>query len=481
MLAIQGGTVHSGGGDVWENATVLIKKGKILAVGADVEVPEGAKVMDASGRHVFPGLIDADSRLLVDPSAYGTGGTSVTLDIVDALDAYRLRVVEDAWAQGVTAVGVAPQGGGMFHGTEAVLKLRAGAAERVLASGGRIQMLTDSSARATSRLKGLRSLEKELKATSEYIDSWDEYEEKLEEYTKELEKLRKKEEAAEGEEDGGDKKGKKGRGDKDKKDKKDGEPPKPDEKGEEEKEEKDEEEEKEEDKSPSFFQRVADEFADRRPARGGPPPKKDEGDKKDGDKKDGDKKEEEEKGPEKPKKPQRNANRDVLRKALEGDLAVRARVHGAADILNILAIQENYPLRLTLSGCAEAHRVADEIKEAGVPVILTVSPTDPENREAAAVLAEHGIDFALSTPGGSAAETRFLSMCAAAAVAGGLSKEDALAAVTSRAAAILGVSDRIGSLAPGKDADVVIASGAPFAASAKVERVLVDGEVVYGE
>ena len=72
VVAIQGGTVHTGTGDVLENAVVLIKKGKIAAIGTDVEIPEGAEVIDASSGHVFPGLIDADSQLLLEPSVVFT-------------------------------------------------------------------------------------------------------------------------------------------------------------------------------------------------------------------------------------------------------------------------------------------------------------------------------------------------------------------------------------------------------------------------
>lgn len=70
-IAITGGTVHTMAGDEpLEGATVLIEDGRIAAVGTDVDVPEGARVFDADGRVVTPGLIDAHGQIgLVEVSA----------------------------------------------------------------------------------------------------------------------------------------------------------------------------------------------------------------------------------------------------------------------------------------------------------------------------------------------------------------------------------------------------------------------------
>jgi len=62
-LVVRGGTVHTLAGDSILNGSVVIGDGKILAVGTDVALPEGAQVIDASGLHVYPGLFDAVSRL----------------------------------------------------------------------------------------------------------------------------------------------------------------------------------------------------------------------------------------------------------------------------------------------------------------------------------------------------------------------------------------------------------------------------------
>ena len=70
---------------------------------------------------------------------------------------------------------------------------------------------------------------------------------------------------------------------------------------------------------------------------------------------------------------------------------------------------------------------------------------------------------------------------AALAVRHGLPREEALRAVTSRAAALAGAGDRVGTLAPGRDADLVLFDGDPLEPSSRVLLVAVDGEVVAGE
>ena len=60
---IQGATIHTISGGVIENGSILIREGRIVEVGAEVQAPAGAEVIDATGQHVYPGMIDAFSRL----------------------------------------------------------------------------------------------------------------------------------------------------------------------------------------------------------------------------------------------------------------------------------------------------------------------------------------------------------------------------------------------------------------------------------
>jgi imidazolonepropionase-like amidohydrolase len=74
---------------------------------------------------------------------------------------------------------------------------------------------------------------------------------------------------------------------------------------------------------------------------------------------------------------------------------------------------------------------------------------------------------------------QYLPLCAAFAHRAGLSEENALKAITINAAEILGISHRVGSLAEGKDADIIISNGSILSTEAIVETVIINGQVVY--
>src|SRR5258708_31355388 len=63
QIAIMGATIHPVSGPAIEHGTILFDKGKIVAVGANVDVPQGAEKIDATGKHVYPGISDAPSNL----------------------------------------------------------------------------------------------------------------------------------------------------------------------------------------------------------------------------------------------------------------------------------------------------------------------------------------------------------------------------------------------------------------------------------
>ena len=67
---------------------------------------------------------------------------------------------------------------------------------------------------------------------------------------------------------------------------------------------------------------------------------------------------------------------------------------------------------------------------------------------------------------------------AASAVREGLDPEAALRAVTITPARVLGIDERVGSLEPGKDADIVVYGGSPFNLMSRIELVMMDGEIV---
>ncbi len=130
-------------------------------------------------------------------------------------------------------------------------------------------------------------------------------------------------------------------------------------------------------------------------------------------------------------------------------------------------------------------KAADEIKAAGVPVVLPTTlvhierdPVTGEEKETfvPGVFRDKGIRFALQSTGDAMQSLWFQ---AAMSVGYGLTREEALAAVTTTPAEILGLADRIGSLATGHDGDIVLFSGDPLSVTSFVEYVVLGGEVAY--
>ena len=139
-----------------------------------------------------------------------------------------------------------------------------------------------------------------------------------------------------------------------------------------------------------------------------------------------------------------------------------------------------------LDSAAEAYLCLDRIKAAGMPVILHPSmrragmgETENISFETAAKLREAGIPFALQSGyEGYVPKTRVALFEAAIAAANGLTTEQALAAITTDAARILGIDDRVGALRPGLDGDVAIFDGDPFEYTTHCTGVVIDGRIV---
>ena len=128
--------------------------------------------------------------------------------------------------------------------------------------------------------------------------------------------------------------------------------------------------------------------------------------------------------------------------------------------------------------------MAELLAAEGVPVITGPCLTDrskPElvgqTLENPALLARAGVKVAICTDH---PETpiQYLPLCAAMAVRGGMEEEEALAAITRNPAEIAGIGHRVGTLTPGKDADIVVTQGHPFDWNGKVQAVFLEGKQV---
>lgn len=185
------------------------------------------------------------------------------------------------------------------------------------------------------------------------------------------------------------------------------------------------------------------------------------------------------------KRPTRDLKLEVLADILDRKIPALITANKATEITTALRLQKEFGFRMILDGVAEAYLVLDELKAANVPIILhptmvrTYGDTRNASFETAAKLKQAGIKFALQSGyEGYVPKTRVVLYEAALAVANGLSFEDGLRTITSDAAEILGISNRVGSLEAGKDADVVCFDGDPFEYTSHVCQVIINGQVV---
>lgn len=183
--------------------------------------------------------------------------------------------------------------------------------------------------------------------------------------------------------------------------------------------------------------------------------------------------------------PPRDLELEVLVDVLAGKQPLLVTAWREQDILSALRLADEFGFKLVLDGAAEAYLVTDQIKAAGVPVLLhpTMARQFGELENAsfttAAALHRAGIPFALQS--GFEAyvpKTRVVLWEAAIAAANGLGFDAALASISLDAARILGIADRVGSLEAGKDADLVLFDGDPFEYTSRVTTVVIDGRVV---
>ena len=178
--------------------------------------------------------------------------------------------------------------------------------------------------------------------------------------------------------------------------------------------------------------------------------------------------------------------RGGLAEALRGEIPLRLTARHSSDVAAALKLSREFGFPLILGDAGEAYDKAREIAEAGASVVLRVA-VDPHATwvaeygdvalDGAAQLHEAGVRIALATwtdPGSFGPQD-----AAALAYRYGLPGVAALRAITADAAEILGVSDRIGSLEVGKDADLVAFDGDPLQVTSRVSFVMIGGKIHY--
>jgi imidazolonepropionase-like amidohydrolase len=182
--------------------------------------------------------------------------------------------------------------------------------------------------------------------------------------------------------------------------------------------------------------------------------------------------------------PSRDLKMETMVRVLKGEVRAMIMANRVTEIMSALRLQREFGFQLVLEGAAEAYLIMDELKEAGVHIILhpTMVRTNGEMTNAAFTTAgklyRAGIPFTFQSGFESyVPKTRVVHYEAAIAVANGLPHDAGLRALTLDAAQFLGISDRTGSLEVGKDADIVLWEGDPFEYISRVCTVIINGQI----
>jgi imidazolonepropionase-like amidohydrolase len=384
-VALRGATIHTVTNGVIENGTILFENGVIRAIGTDVEIPTGTRVVDVSGKHIYPGLIDAYSTVGISE----IGSVDVSSDVNELGDFnpnVRAEVAVNAESRHIgttrsagVLVTLTTPGGGLISGMSSAMSLEGWDWE---------EMSIESAAALNVNWPNPNS--------------------------------------------GG---GRGGRGR--------GFGPGPQE------------------SPPTYAERVQqlkDFFAEARAYRDATT------------------------AGEEVRTDSRYA---AMIPALNGDIPVVVSADGAAQINDAITWAQQEGVRLVIRGGSDAIHVADRLVANDIPVILTSTMAAPgrdyEGYDGAytmpARLHEAGVRFAIS--GGSGAlYTNRLPWEAGVAVAFGLPEEEALKAVTINAAEFMGISDKVGSLEPGKQATLLITTGTPLDMTSDIEQSYIQGREI---
>jgi imidazolonepropionase-like amidohydrolase len=369
VILIRGATIHTAAGEPITGGAILLRGGKIVALGTNVAAPAGARVIEAAGKVVIPGMIDNHSHIGakttdLNDSPMLIGPQHRFLDALDMDDSGWAEAVEG----GVTTVVTGPGSGENVSGMAVVIKTFGPDLDRrlLLAKGGmKIAMGAKSRERyPTTTMGGAANLRQYLIRTNEYTAA-----------------LRR------WEDDG----------------------------------------------------------------RKGNPPARDLG-------------------------------YEAMAEVLAKQTYVRAHVHSATDVMTLVRLKQEFGFDLTLHHSTEAYKVAPDLARNGISaVVMPLGPRIGVTEDAMAgpyILWKAGVKVAMHTDAPVISQ-KWLRLCAALAMRYGIPEEEALKMVTRNAAEIARVSDRVGTLEVGKDADLVVLNGPWYEPSSRVDLVVGDGRVIF--
>lgn len=177
---------------------------------------------------------------------------------------------------------------------------------------------------------------------------------------------------------------------------------------------------------------------------------------------------------------------EAMLPVMRGEIPLKAHAHRADDILTSIRIAKEFGVKLTLDHCTDGAIIADELAMEGFsafvgPTLGNKSKIELRNKSftTPVVLHEAGVPISIITDA-PVIPLQYLPMCAGLAVNAGLDEDAAWRAITINPAVQTGIGDRVGSLEPGKDGDVVIWTDNPLTTvGAEAAVTIVDGRIVY--
>ena len=190
------------------------------------------------------------------------------------------------------------------------------------------------------------------------------------------------------------------------------------------------------------------------------------------------------KNPDESNRPAIDFKLDSLIPVIKREIPLKVHAHRADDILTAIRIAEEFNIKITLDHCTEGYLIADILKKKNYPVILGPtfgSKSKPELKNLSfdiyPALSQKGIKYSIMTDHPEI-PIEHLPLCAMLAEKSGISKKEALMAITINAAENAGIDSRVGSLKEGKDADFLVILGTPLTMDMKIELVYINGKKV---
>ena len=171
---------------------------------------------------------------------------------------------------------------------------------------------------------------------------------------------------------------------------------------------------------------------------------------------------------------------------IKGELPLKAHAHRADDIFTSIRIAREFGVGITLDHCTDGALIAEELAKEGLPAFVgptlgNKSKIELKNKSftTPAVLHAAGVPVSIITDA-PVIPLQYLPMCAGLAVSAGLDHEEAWRAITINPAKAIGIADRVGSLEPGKDGDVVIWTADPLTTvGAEAAVTVLEGKIVH--